>query len=462
MGRKRILVVDDEVGMLEVCEATLHKLPETTVQVEQDSNKAAKRLESEHFDLIILDIRMPDIDGVELLRRARENDPSVAVLMMTAFPSVETAVDAMKLGAADYITKPFVPEDLLATASRLLETHQLREVARVLQRQVDRDYAFGEMIGKSPAIRSVFDTIERVAPTNVDVLILGATGTGKELVARTIHQRSDRSKNRFVPIDCGAIPDDLLESELFGHERGSFTGAHRRSMGLMEFAHKGTLFLDEIAELPLRLQVKLLRALQERCLRRVGGTEEISVDVRIVSATARDLDDEVRRERFRADLFYRINVARIELPPLRERQGDLALLVSQFVERFAHDMGKSVARTDADVLEVLARHPWPGNIRELQNVIKRSLAHCQSDTLSVDDLPDEIVVGRGIEAPDAKGGFFDARQHRVATFEREYFTSLLTHCAGDVSKAAREAQIPRGTLYRLLKKYELNPDAFRD
>ena len=461
MAKKRILVVDDEKGMLEVCAATLKKLSDATILVEQDSRRAVERLTSEHFDLLILDIRMPDIGGVEVLRRARAHDPNLAVLMMTAFPSVDTAVETMKLGAADYITKPFLPDDLLATANRLLETHQLREITRVFQRQMDRTYAFGEIIGTSGVMQTVFDMIERVAATNVDVLVLGETGTGKELVARAIHQRSDRSGHRFVPVDCGAIPDDLLESELFGHERGAFTGAHRRSMGLMEFAHKGTLFLDEIAELPLRLQVKFLRVLQERRLRRVGGTEEIAVDVRIVSATSKDLDEMVRRQEFRADLFYRINVARIVLPPLRQRSGDLPLLVSHFVERYARDMCKSVSHADGDVVDILARYPWPGNIRELQNVIKRSLAQCLGDVLTVDDLPDEIVVGATLDASDGDSGFFDARQHRVAKFAREYFTALLTRCAGDVSEAAREARVPRGTLYRLLKKCGINPDEFR-
>ena len=461
MAKKRILVVDDEKGMLEVCAATLKKLPDATILVEQDSRRAVERVTSEHFDLLVLDIRMPDIGGVEVLRRARAHDPNLAVLMMTAFPSVDTAVETMKLGAADYITKPFLPDDLLATANRLLETHQLREITRVFQRQMDRTYAFGEIIGTSGVMQTVFDMIERVAATNVDVLVLGETGTGKELVARAIHQRSDRSGHRFVPVDCGAIPEDLLESELFGHERGAFTGAHRRSMGLMEFAHKGTLFLDEIAELPLHLQVKFLRILQERRLRRVGGIEEIDVDVRIISATSRQLDEEVRRQRFRSDLYYRINVARIDLPPLRERKGDLPLLVSHFIERYAPDMGERVSGAEPDVLEVLARYPWLGNIRELQNTVKRALMMCRGSVLTVDDLPDEIVVGAGIHPAGGGGSFFDARQQRVAKFEREYLTALLTHCAGDVSRAAREAQLPRGTLYRFLKKYQLNPDDFR-
>jgi DNA-binding NtrC family response regulator len=389
MPKTRILVVDDEEGMLEVCAATLQKLCNSDVFVEQDSRRAAERLTEECFDLLIVDIRMPGLSGVELLRSLRQRDPHLPVLMMTAFPSVETAVESMKLGAADYITKPFLPEDLLATVRRLLETKQLREENRLLQRQVDRTYAFGDIVGRSPAMQAVIETIRQVAETDVDVLIQGETGTGKELVARCVHQRSPRRTHRFVPVDCGAIPEDLLESELFGHERGAFTGAHSRSMGLLEFAHQGTFFLDEIGELPLRLQVKLLRALQERRLRRVGGTEEIEVDVRVVSATSRNLEEEIQQQRFRADLYYRINVARIALPPLRDRQEDLPLLVSHFAELYARTLGKEVSRVDPAVQEVLSAYPWPGNVRELQNVIKRSLTTARGGVLSVDDLPDD-------------------------------------------------------------------------
>ncbi len=461
MAKMRILVVDDEEGMLEVCAATLKRLPNAAVLVEQDSQRAAKRLREERFDLLIVDIRMPGLSGVQLLRSVRQRDPTVAVLMMTAFPSVETAVESMKLGAADYITKPFLPEDLLATVRRLLETRQLREEHRLLQRQVDRTYAFGEIIGKSPAMRAVFETIQRIAETNVDVLILGETGTGKELVARCIHQRSQRRSKRFVPVDCGAIPEDLLESELFGHERGAFTGAHTRSLGLLEFADQGTFFLDEVAELPLRLQVKLLRTLQERKLRRVGANEEIEVDVRVVSATSRNLEEQVRQERFRADLYYRINVARVALPLLRDRPGDLPLLVAHFIQRYAHEMGKDVLDADPEVVEIFSAYPWPGNVRELQNVIKRALTMARRQVISVDDLPDELVARAGDRPAGQHGGFFDLRQQHTAKFEREYLVSLLDTCQGDVSRAAREAQVPRGTLYRFLNKHQLNPEEFR-
>ncbi|MBI4659256.1 MAG: sigma-54-dependent Fis family transcriptional regulator [Verrucomicrobia bacterium] len=257
MAKARILVVDDEQGMLEACGTTLRKLPETETVLERDSRRAAERLAEENFDLLITDVRMPGLSGVDLLRVARQRDANLAALMLTAFPTVETAVDSVKLGAADYITKPFLPADLLAAARRLLEQKWLREENQSLRRQVERPYAFAEIRGQSPAMQKVFETIQRVAETDFDVLIMGETGTGKELVARAIHQRSRRRDGPFVPVDCGAIPDELMESEFFGHERGAFTGAQTRSLGILEFANKGTFFLDEISQLPLRLQSKL-------------------------------------------------------------------------------------------------------------------------------------------------------------------------------------------------------------
>ncbi|MBI4516499.1 MAG: sigma-54-dependent Fis family transcriptional regulator [Deltaproteobacteria bacterium] len=461
MSRERVLIVDDEEGMLEVCADILGKLPETTITLERSSRQAAELLAKNSFDLLITDIRMPEITGVELLRIARERDPDIPVLMLTAFPAVETAVESMKLGAADYITKPFLPDDLLVTARRLLDERRLRQENTLLGRQVERPYCFDEIIGTSPAMQVVFQKIQRVSATDADVLILGETGAGKELVARSIHRHSLRSNARFVPVDCGAIPENLLESELFGHERGAFTGAHMRSLGLLELADGGTFFLDEIGELPLSLQAKLLRTLQERKFRRVGGKEEIAVNVRVIAATNRDLAVEMRERRFRDDLYYRINVARIEIPPLRERPDDIALLINHFVERYAGEMGKSHATVDPAVSEVLSRYRWPGNVRELQNVVKRTLTMSHRAVISLDDLPDEIVIQAHELAEENHGGFFQLRAQRVMAFEKEYLAELLERWQGDVSRAAREARLPRGTLYRLLKKHDLNADDFR-
>jgi DNA-binding NtrC family response regulator len=461
MAKTRILVVDDEPGMLEVCADTLQKLPDTEVLLESNGARAAERLAGESVELLITDIRMPGLSGVELLRSARQQDPNLPVLMLTAYPTVETAVESMKLGAADYITKPFLPADLLATVKRLLEGRQLREENRLLRRQIERPYGFGEILGRSAAMQRVFENIQRVSELNVDVLIVGETGTGKELVARAIHQRSRRKEGPFVPVDCGAIPDELMESEFFGHERGAYTGAQSQTLGLLEFANEGTFFLDELGQLPLRLQPKLLRVLQERKIRRVGGTKEIDLDVRIVAASSVSLEEEVKRERFRLDLYHRIHVVSLELPPLRQRTDDIPLLIDHFVALCVKEMERPRIEISPEVTEVLMSYSWPGNVRELQNVLKRTIALARGELILVEDLPDELVAHAGESVPKDNGGYFALRERRLASFEKEYLKNLLAACHGDVTSAAREAQLPRGTLYRLLKKYELNPADFR-
>jgi DNA-binding NtrC family response regulator len=461
MARRRILIVDDEPGMLEVCAETLSKVRDADVVTQSDSEAAAKLLNEEHFDLLIADIRMPRLNGVDLLRIGRQRDPSLVALMLTAYPTVQTAVESIKLGASDYLTKPFLPDDLLATAKRLLEEKRLREENRLLQRQLEEPWRFGDIIGRSQVMQGVFETIRRLAGTDADVLILGETGTGKELVARAIHRAGSRKGGRFVPVDCGAIPEDLLESEFFGHERGAFTGAMTRSLGLLEFANHGTFFLDEVAELPPRLQAKLLRVLQERKIRRVGGTDEIDVDVRVIAATNRNLEHEVAEHRFRKDLYYRINVGRVALPPLGERAEDIPLLVSHLTERYCQEMGREAINFDPDAVEMLQSYAWPGNVRELQNIIKRSLAMARGPSILPEDLPEQIFQNGEPPPKHSQGGFFGMREERLASFEREYLTVVLRNCGGDVSEAAREAKLPRGTVYRLLKKHGLNPTEFR-
>jgi DNA-binding NtrC family response regulator len=461
MAKTRIMVVDDEEGMLEVCADTLQRLPNTEIIVESRSPRAAERVVGESLDLLIVDIRMPGMGGMDLLRLARQHDPNLSVLMFTAYPTVETAVEAMRLGAADYIVKPFQPEDLEALVRRLLEGKRLRDENRLLRRQVERPFAFGELIGQSLVMRQVFDRIQRLAQVDVDVLIVGETGTGKELVARAIHQASRRRQQPFVPVDCGAIPNELMESELFGHERGAFTGAQSRNLGLLEYANQGTFFLDEIGQLPVRLQAKLLRVLQERKIRRVGGIKEIDLDVRVLAATSLNLDEEVRKERFRLDLYHRIHVAQVDLPPLRDRAGDIPLLAGHFLTRYAQDMGRATAQLSSEAFEVLSGYAWPGNVRELQNTIKRSLALAPQNVITPHDLPDEIVVRAGESTEAAGSGFFQARERRLVAFEKQYFQNLLQTCRGDVTCAAREARLPRGTVYRLLKKHGLEPNAFR-
>jgi DNA-binding NtrC family response regulator len=461
MAKGRILVVDDDDIILELCAHTLSVLPDTETVLENHSLQARERLGTENFDLLITDLRMPEMDGITLCRIARQLDPTLMVLVLTGFPTIETAVESMKLGAADYLTKPFFPDDLLATARRLLEEKRLREENRLLQRQIERAYTFDEIVGKSPAMQVVFETIRRAAASDVDVLIVGETGTGKELVARSIHKRSPRSQARFMPVDCGAIPESLAESEFFGHERGAFTGAHERRLGLLEVADGGTVFLDEIIGMSLSLQAKFLRVLQERRFRRVGGKDEIAVNIRVVAAASRSLASEIRTQRFREDLYYRLNVGYIMIPPLRERVEDIPLLVAYFVDRYSQEMRKPAMELKPEVMEVLMAYSWPGNVRELQNVLKRALLMSHGPILSLQDLPDDLVAHAGDCSPASRGGFFQSREQRLTAFEREYLTNLLQFYQGDVSQAAREARLPRGTLYRLLKKHGLAAEDFR-
>lgn len=468
MKNVRILVVDDEPGMLEVCADSLEGLEHATVELESSSSTAAERVAKEKFDLLVTDVRMPGIDGVELLRIAREHDPELPAVVMTAYPTVDSAIAVMKLGAIDYIQKPFHPDDFLETVRRLIEARLLRDQNRMLERHVAKTHQFGDFIGVSSAMQRVFDTIERVATSDVDVLVMGETGTGKELVARSVHEHSGRAEGRFVPVDCGAIPANLLESEFFGHERGAFTGANARSIGLMEYADGGTFFLDEVAELPLALQAKLLRALQERIIRRVGGTTEIAVDVRVVAATSRDLDAMIAAGEFREDLYYRINVVRIDLPPLRDREGDVDRLAEAFVRRFAKETGRGVEGIEAEALEILRGYRWPGNIREMQNVIRRGIALTRGNEITVDDLPEPVVLAAGTRRKtdlgaksSSVGGFFEQRERRVTAFENEYIAALLERHSGDVTHAAEEAQLPRGTLYRLMKNHGIKAADYR-
>lgn len=318
-----------------------------------------------------------------------------------------------------------------------------------------------QCIGRSAAMQKVHDTVGRVAGIDVDVLILGETGTGKELVARSVHELSQRAQGPFVPIDCGAIPENLLESELFGYERGAFTGADRPRQGLLESANGGTFFLDEIGDLPPVLQAKLLRVLQERRLRRVGGNAEVDIDIRIVAATARDLDRMVQTQQFREDLYYRINVVRIDLPPLRDRGDDLGLLAESFTERFSREIGRSIPALSPEAWGLLRRHHWPGNVRELQNVIRRAITLTDNDVITPDDLPVALLAAVDHTETGQPRGYFELRDEFLARFEREYLGNLLKRHSGNVQAAAGEASLPRGTMYRLLKRHHIDPADYR-
>ena len=462
MQQPRILIVDSEGAAALPYARLIARLQPLDVRVETTLDKALGTLSRDTWDLGVVTARSGPSADV-LYGAIRKADPQLPVVVIDPKPNVDTARACLQAGAGDYLDIARVETDLEDSLVRLLTAARHKAAEELLRRAVERPYTFDDFLGESPAMRQVYSIIDRIAVSSVDVLVTGETGTGKELVARAIHKRSRRSTGPFVPVDCGAIPDALIESELFGHERGAFTGADARRMGLVEFADGGTLFLDEVGELPLPLQVKLLRALQERRVRRVGARQENAVDVRVVAATSRNIDQMVERGEFRRDLFYRINVVRIDLPPLRQRGDDVGLLAEFFANRAAAEMGREVGGLTTDVYQVLKGYHWPGNVRELQNVVRRAIAMTRHPMAGIDDLPDDVVAASGRNAGAEAGavGFFAQRTEHVARFEKQYLTDLLARHLGDVSAAAREARLPRGTLYRLMKGHGLDGAAFR-
>jgi len=464
----RLLVVDTP-EQAETYRQALASLAACQLSFESTFTAAQKRLESESFEMLIsaVEIEQPAggpasvASGIKLVEQARRLDPSLSAILIADKLSVETATDSLRAGAGDYLARSSMPVELAASVQRLLNRRRIDAENKLLRRQVERPYSFDDIIGTCPAMQKVYETIRRVADSDVDVLIVGETGTGKELVARSIHRRSRRVDKPFVPVDCGAIPENLLESEFFGHERGAFTGAENRTIGLVEFADGGTFFLDELGELPLLLQAKLLRTLQERKIRRVGGRTEIDVDVRIVAATARDLEAMIEHQTFRRDLYYRINVVEINLPPLRERGDDLGLLAEHFARKHSREMGREIAGLSPEAYQVMSQYSWPGNVRELQNVMRRAIALTGGSLVGLDDLPDELVASAGRSGLDASAGYFELRDAHQAKFERQYLSELLQRHRGDIRLAAEEAKLPRGTLYRLMKNHGLDPAEFR-
>jgi two-component system response regulator HydG len=458
----RILIVDSHGANALPYARLSARLQPMEVRVETSLERALATLSRDSWDLGVVTARSGPTADV-LYSALRKADPQLPMVVIDPRPGVDTARSCLQAGAGDYLDIARVETDLEDALVRLLTVSRHKAAEEVLRRAVERPYTYAEFLGESPAMRQVYSVIDRVAASSVDVLVTGETGTGKELVARAIHARSRRNTGPFVPVDCGAIPDALMESELFGHERGAFTGADARRMGLVEFADGGTLFLDEVGELPLPLQAKLLRVLQERRVRRVGARQENAVDVRVVAATSRNLDQMVERGEFRRDLFYRINVVRIELPPLRTRGDDIGLLAEFFANKAAQEMGRPVGGLSTDVYQVLRSYHWPGNVRELQNAVRRAITMTREPTAGVDDLPDEVVAAAGrASGPEAGAvGFFAQRTEHVSRFEKQYLTDLLARHLGDVSAAAREARLPRGTLYRLMKGHGLDGASFR-
>jgi len=455
---KRILVVDDEQSMRELLAIMLRKDGFDVVAAESRAQAAAV-LARGPVDLIVTDVKLPDGDGIEILRHVKAAAPDTVVIVMTAFGSTETAVAALKLGAYDYLIKPFDVDELKIVVRNALERQQLQQENLLLKAEFRTQHGLDRIVGVSPAMGAVFNLVRSVAGTSSTVLISGESGTGKELVAKAIHALSPRKDAPFVSVNCGALPENLLESELFGHMKGAFTDAHQNKKGLFEAAHRGTLFLDEVGETPPAMQVKLLRALQEKTIRRVGATEETEVDVRLVAATNRPLEALLREGRLREDLFYRLNVIPIHLPALRERREDIPLLAESFLRRFSQEMGKNVVKISTEAMQRLTRHSWPGNVRELENVIERAVALETHEAVLPERLP-EAFLSEGTQPPPAAvGDGFDLDQHLRAV-ELDLVRRALDQVGWSRTEAARKLGITPRSLRYLMRKHGLtDPEA---
>ncbi len=443
--RTHVLVVDDEEIVRESLSGWLAK-DGYTLGTAPDGQTALDKLRNSRWSILLVDLKMPGMDGLQVLEAAKQVQPDVAVVIMTAYATVDTAVSAMKMGAYDYLVKPFDPEELSLMMVKIVAQQELVRENVLLRKVLKRDYHFRDLISKNPAMHKIFDLARSAARSQSTVLVLGESGTGKELLARAIHAESARKDEVFVAVSCAALTETLLESELFGHEKGSFTGAVTRRKGKFEAANRGTLFLDEIGDISTKTQLDLLRVLEERRFMRVGGSETIEVDVRIIAATNRDLRKAVAEGRFREDLFYRLNVIPITLPPLRERREDIPLLVDHFLEQLGVEMGRKVEGVSADGLTTLMRYDWPGNVRELRNILERALVVSSGSVLQAAD----IGLSGSPRQPDQPEPAVTLEE-----IERRHIAAILHQAGGNVTHAARILDIDRVTLYNKIKKYNL-------
>lgn len=444
----KVVIVDDEraMGDLLVTDLRLRSYEPVAFTA---ASPALEHLRTQRADVVLTDVRMPGTGGLELCAQISKLMPTLPVIVMTAFGSMDTAVAALRSGAYDFLTKPIESDLLVAALDRAIRHHQLQDTVRRLSETVDHNLHFGELLGNSPAMQAIYAQLAQLAETDTSVLVTGQSGTGKELIARSIHRRSRRAAAPLVAVNCAALPEPLLESELFGHTKGAFTDARGERKGLFVEADGGTLFLDEIGELPLAMQVKLLRVLEQRAVRPVGGDREIPIDVRLISATNRDLDTAVEEHTFREDLFYRINVIQIELPPLRQRGSDILLIAQHYVQLFAVRMNKKVTGFDSTTAERLLNYAWPGNVRELRNVIERAVALTRSEKIMLTDLPEKIQDFKGSQTMLA--GDDPTELVPLEEIERRYIQHVLKATDGNQTQAARILGVDRKTLHRKLK-----------
>ncbi|HID93509.1 MAG TPA: sigma-54-dependent Fis family transcriptional regulator [bacterium (Candidatus Stahlbacteria)] len=457
MKDKKLLVVDDDLNILKFVKYNLEKDGYRVLTV-QTGEECLDKIEAEHIDLVLLDMRLPGIDGIETFKHIKRLGYKFPVIMITAYGTVEKAVEAMKLGVYDFLSKPLSLEELKVSVRNALAAQALKEEVNTLRSQLKERYAFANIVGNSKKMQEVYRMIDRVIQSDVNVLIQGESGTGKELIAKAIHFNGPRKDSPFIDVSCAAIPEALLESELFGHEKGAFTDAISKRIGKIERANGGTLFLDEIGEMSLATQAKILRFLEERTFERVGGKEKITANVRIISATNRKLQDEVKAKRFREDLYYRIAVFPIYLPPLRERKEDIPLLVAHFLKKFGKKANKEIKKVTPEAMEALMSYEWPGNVRELENVIQRAIVLTEGDTIDINQLPMEVQKLPPSVIPDKYGIAVMHDTDKILPFqetEKRILLHALKISKGNISQAAKELNIGRATLYRKAQKYGL-------
>jgi DNA-binding NtrC family response regulator len=443
----KILIVDDEVSIREIIQKNLFQMGGFNVETAQNGAEAIEKIEKEVFDLVLTDLKMPEMDGLELLKNIKGTRPEVMVILMTAFGSIETAVEAMKMGADDYITKPINLDHLLLHISKVQKGSLLLKENRLLRMEVRKKFEFNNIIGKSKKMQEIFSLIEKVAPGNSTVIIYGGSGTGKELVAKAIHYHSPRADKSFIPFNCGAIPETLVESELFGHTKGAFTGAIQAKRGLFEEANGGTLFLDEISTILPSAQVKLLRVLQEKELMKVGSTERTKIDVRMIAATNENLEENMKTGKFREDLFYRLHVFPIFLPDLKDRKEDISLLAYHFLDRYSREAKKGIKGITKEAMKLLLEYPWPGNVRELENTIERAVIMTDQDYLVPNDFPKDLIEGF---SEMIKRGVKDRKS--LNDIKSEYIREILKEVSGNKRIASEILKVNPRTLYRFEKK----------
>ncbi len=448
-----ILIVDDDTAHRRMLEAVLTGEGYAVAHA-ADGMAAVEAVSERFYDLILMDIRMSRMDGISALHRVKGISPAIPVIMMTAYADVDTAVEALKSGAFDYLTKPLDIEELKILVGKAMRFRRLEEENHLLRERLDTRFDFANIVGGSPPMKRLFETISLVAPSDATVLIAGESGTGKELIANAIHQNSPRKERPFIKVNCAALPEPLLESELFGHEKGAFTGAIQKKQGRFRRAHTGSIFLDEIAETAPSTQVKLLRVLQEQAFEPLGSSETVKVDIRVIAATNRDMAEEIQSGRFREDLFYRLNVVALTLPPLRERREDILPLAEHFLRRYAEKNRRLIQRFTPKGADLLMRHPWPGNVRELENAVERAVILCRGDAIAPEDLPEAVRSSTGGEtAPEPAF----APGLSLKAMEKQMILRTLEETAGNRTRAAEILGISRRTLQNKLKEYGINP-----